>query len=491
MGKEYAQKQYVQYNAVMLVRILCDNPGPRFTRNFDASFVKAVKELLRNSKNDGTQQLLRQMLNALEVNKSHDEGLQGLLHMWRKEMGHAASLSHRPNPRSAQSGSATGTADPYATTPTPNHATVGPVNRTLPPPQELANRIEEARNTAKILLQFIQSTPTEEVLSNELIREFGDRCQSAQRSMQVYINCQNPEPDHDTMQTLIETNEQLSLAGSRYQRALLSARRAMGISPSPSNAPQQGMHAPTAFRSPSEDSRQSAFGPSGGQIPAPTNGIGPQQSLATSTYQAPLGPPPNRLQSQPHAPHLQPVLDRSRFSYTEPHQPASDPFADPVEHNRNPAPSVIQSSTYGSTQRQQSPQTFNIDSEPTYATVQTGTDTSNTSHLATPVSGAPSSPPNRPHAATGDSQYDLSPQGSPQVATSALQASPSLPRPGPGPWHHSNVTQSYIGRQASALNGLTMHGAQSEEDVPEIDGNSQVGRKDQGQMRTSAFGITR
>jgi hypothetical protein len=36
----------LQYNAVMLMRILVDNPGHTFTRNFDAKFVTTIKELL-------------------------------------------------------------------------------------------------------------------------------------------------------------------------------------------------------------------------------------------------------------------------------------------------------------------------------------------------------------------------------------------------------------------------------------------------------------
>lgn len=47
LGRDYATKPAVQYNAIMLVRILSDNPGPTFTRCFDQSFVKTVKELLR------------------------------------------------------------------------------------------------------------------------------------------------------------------------------------------------------------------------------------------------------------------------------------------------------------------------------------------------------------------------------------------------------------------------------------------------------------
>jgi hypothetical protein len=98
--------------------------------------------------------------------------------------------------------------------------------RGLPTPEELAARIEEAKTSAKLLQQVVRSTPTEEVLDNELIKEFADRCQSASRSIQNYIHAENPSPDHETLLTLIETNEQLSNAMSKHQRALLTARKA-------------------------------------------------------------------------------------------------------------------------------------------------------------------------------------------------------------------------------------------------------------------------
>ena len=84
-----------------------------------------------------------------------------------------------------------------------------------------------------MLLQVVQSTPPNEVLGNELIKEFVDRCQSASRSIQGYIHSDNPPPDEDTLLTLIETNDQIATAISRHQRALLQARRAVGATPTP------------------------------------------------------------------------------------------------------------------------------------------------------------------------------------------------------------------------------------------------------------------
>ena len=84
--KNYA-RAYVQYNAVMLVRILSDNPGKTFTRNIDTKFIATVKELLREGRDMSVQQILRETLDSLETNKPNEETLDGLREMWKKEKG--------------------------------------------------------------------------------------------------------------------------------------------------------------------------------------------------------------------------------------------------------------------------------------------------------------------------------------------------------------------------------------------------------------------
>ena len=78
-------RAYVQYNAIMLVRILADNPGKSFTRNIETKFVNTVKELLREGKDISVQQMLRETLEFFEVNKPDDDTLTPLRDMWRKE----------------------------------------------------------------------------------------------------------------------------------------------------------------------------------------------------------------------------------------------------------------------------------------------------------------------------------------------------------------------------------------------------------------------
>ncbi|KAI4723390.1 hypothetical protein E4T48_00558 [Aureobasidium sp. EXF-10727] len=341
-------KSRVQYNAIMLIRILADNPGPSFTRNFDAKFVSTVKDLVKNGRDPSVQQMMRETLDSLEAEKSYDNGLYDLLAMWRQLKGHQARILPQGAYRQI--------APPIPQHPNTQHQRSGG----LPTPQELASRVEEARNTAKILLQLLQSTPPEQVMSNELIKEFSDRCQAAQRSMQEFINCTTPPPDDDTLQTLIETNEQLSLAISRHQRAILQARRALGQSVSPALAPNN------PFASPPPQSQPALHQPT---LQPNSHLVDPQSTYSpvspiNDSFSAPPGPPPGH----PSAPALAP----------------SNPFADPAESNHNH-------------------------------------DLDYTNH------------PHEPR------NYG------PNVDTN--------PRPAYG-----GVTESYMGRQYSAANGLTMHG---------------------------------
>lgn len=152
----------------------------------------------------------------------------------------------------------------------------------------MAARIEEAKTTARLLLQTIQSTPSNELLANDLVREFADRAAAAHRSIQSYMKSEDPAPDEDTMLTLIETTEQLNIAMSKHQRALLQARKAMGLgtpSPQPQREPNQN-----PFTAPPPDQRNAVNPPTSAynHVTKPT----PPDPGPTTTYQPPPGPPP-------------------------------------------------------------------------------------------------------------------------------------------------------------------------------------------------------
>ncbi|KAA8651650.1 uncharacterized protein ATNIH1004_000541 [Aspergillus tanneri] len=210
----------MQYNAIMLIRILIDNPGYTFTRNLDAKFAATVKDLLRQGKDPNVQYFLRDTLDTLETQRQWDEDLAVLLQMWRKEKTKLTRTNSGISWRSQPS--------PQWQNQRPNYFNVRQNSSSLPPPDELVARVSEAKTSAKLLIQFVQSTPPTEILENELIKEFSDRCRVASRAMENYIHSTNPAPDEDTLMTLIETNDELSAALSKHQHALLNARKALG-----------------------------------------------------------------------------------------------------------------------------------------------------------------------------------------------------------------------------------------------------------------------
>jgi hypothetical protein len=83
---------HVQYNAIMLMRILVDNPGHTFTRNIDAKFVTTIKTQLRQGRDWHVQHYLREYLSTLEAQRNWDQDLAPLLQMWSKEK-HKATQS--------------------------------------------------------------------------------------------------------------------------------------------------------------------------------------------------------------------------------------------------------------------------------------------------------------------------------------------------------------------------------------------------------------
>ena len=305
----------------MLIRILADNPGPSFTKNLDKQFADTVKHLLRNGRDPSVAQILKETLDALEREKAYDTNLNTLFAMWRKEKTYMSNAAkqlgiRRLNAPAWTAGQQTqgGFGD----------STSG--SRGLPPPVELAGRIEEARTSAKLLLQLVQSTPANELLGNDLVKEFAERCTTAQRSVQRYIACDNPTPDDDTMLTLIETNEQLSLAASKHQRAILQARRLMGASPSP---PAPVMNNLPASAPPSSLAQTAP--------PPPP----PHDALSAPSLSAPaadpFAPPPPTSNTVPYTsgdsslpPSLQAAPNRQRevANPAKKEEEEEDPFAD-------------------------------------------------------------------------------------------------------------------------------------------------------------------
>lgn len=261
-------------------------------------------------------------------------------------------------------------------------------NKRLPDPIELANRLEEARTSSNLLTQLVANTPSTEVLGNDLIKEFADRCLSASRSIQGYMTAENPGPDNETMESLIDVNEELQQALNNQKRAMLSARKELGLGDRSQNASPQPPEVNGLSRPPMPapaGSSSGAAAPSTWQqvdnVKGKGKGKGKGRQEPDGEYvSSPPGPPPRHSAAGP-----------SRSANVTP--PSADEGQDPF---RDPQ-----------------------------------------------VAASPSS--------SGKGKAAASP------GASALEE----PMYAQEPFHpgFSRPTESYLGRQDSAMNKLTMHGA--------------------------------
>jgi GAT domain len=440
----------------MLTRILTDNPERLFTQNFDKQFVATTKELLRDGKDMSVQQILRETLDYFEAEKSKaNDTLVPLVEMWRKEKSKSARMYgnfavsaieavHNSNPlpdrfKNGPRNLRAPSFDQYQSNSRRSHRSKG-----LPPPDELAARIEEAKTTARLLLQTIQSTPSSELLNNELVREFADRASAAHRSIQLYMSSENPHPDENTMLTLIETNEQLNIAMSKHQRSVLQARKALGAAtpaaPNPQPQPQL--------------SQNVYFNP---QPQAPQNPYGQPPSQALPNKYSQPSQPPQSMYSQPAPQSPQNMYDPpgSTSRQNEDFHPPPGPPPQAKGAVRS------QDYTYSS-----SPPPVPVRNRPISGNLpatQVGVGEN-------PFSDEVAQPqPRRPHAL-----FDAPPRGRPTPPMQPghqppAQYSDMYAQDQQRPSGSYNGTPSYTGRQDSAANHITMHGASAPPNPPAED----------------------
>ena len=213
-------------------------------------------------------------------------------------------------------------------------------NKRLPEPAELVNRLEEARTSAKLLEQVVMNTPPNEFLNNDLIKEFADRCQSASRSIQGYMISENPAPDNETMESLIDTNEQLQAALNQHKRAILNARKHMGLggrTDSNSPLPTPSINGSDRVARWQEEVHASSSGSGGPPMP-PRLPVENDKGKGTERYEPPPGPPPG------HSPSPAGPSGSNRYLPDEPAQGSfEDPFKDPqpAASSSRPGPSVM------------------------------------------------------------------------------------------------------------------------------------------------------
>ena len=210
-----------------------------------------------------------------------------------------------------------------------------PPELTLPSPDELMPRVSEAKSSAELLIQLIQSTPLEDIQGSELIKEFSDRCRAASRAVHTYIGSTDPAPDEQTLATLIETSEGLSKALSKYSHALLDSRKEHGESTGDkAKGPTASQASPPSARlaSLSVSSDSSASSASGAVVNAPrpsssSSSRGNSRRPVSSLYSDSL----DRASSSSSAgPSAIPRSNRnSSYTYRSVDSQSRNPFADP------------------------------------------------------------------------------------------------------------------------------------------------------------------
>lgn len=310
---------------------------------------------------------------------------------------------------------------------------------------------------------MVQSTPQNELPTNELVREFAERAREAHKSVQRYMAAENPGPDDATMMTLIETSEQLNIAMTKHQRAILQARKALGQA---TPTMQQQLNPQDPFNN---------F----------NNNNSSHQYSAPHTMGQSFGPPLQPLQPQPNTFMQTPLVPAPRMgvmggneqSYTPPSGPPpvrrSDNVSNPdfgpapVSPPRDPrAFAAAPISPVQSTQRASYQQ-----STPTTAAAEYGvSDNPFADHNAY---AAPAPVPQPPQSSYSGSDRPSEQTRTPRMplydrtTTAELDANP-YPTPPvtsqarPGYVDGYGPTNSFMHRQESSVNNLNMSGASTE-----------------------------
>ncbi|CAK7204277.1 hypothetical protein SEUCBS139899_007032 [Sporothrix eucalyptigena] len=265
MYKDYWSRPNFVYNAIMLMRILVENPGLTFTRNMDKKFVDTVRDLLRGCQHAHIVHFLIETLQDFESKGAVDEGIGRLVEMWQKEkaksksaysgqsqqqsggQGGRGGLWQRPQPQMWIPPPGQGYGGPGSYNNGPGHANQGgfigpgystsrgPYERghssaaTLPKPRELRKRLDEAKTTAGVLADVVNTTTPAVLLKHDLADDLSARCRRATNQVLEYMNTRDPIPDNHEMAALLATHEVLEQTLHHYHRAVLEARKSLGV----------------------------------------------------------------------------------------------------------------------------------------------------------------------------------------------------------------------------------------------------------------------
>lgn len=100
---------------------------------------------------------------------------------------------------------------------------------TLPKPRELRKRLDEARTTAGVLADVVNTSTPAVLLKHDLADDLSARCRRATNQVLEYMNTRDPTPDNHEMAALLATHEVLEQTLHHYHRAVLEARKSLGV----------------------------------------------------------------------------------------------------------------------------------------------------------------------------------------------------------------------------------------------------------------------
>ncbi|CAK7270620.1 hypothetical protein SEPCBS119000_004181 [Sporothrix epigloea] len=259
--RDYWSQPNFVYNAIMLMRILVENPGLTFTRNMNKKFVDTVRDVLRGCQHAHIVHFLMETLQDFERKGAIDEGMGRLLEMWQKEkiksksvylnqpqqlpggQGERAGQWQQSQPpawpgqgQNAAHSNGQGHASPGGFPgPGSGGSSRGPYERrhgssaTLPKPSELRRRLREAKTTAGVLADVVNTTTPVALLKHDLADDLSSRCHRATNQVLEYLNTRDPIPDNFEMADLLATHEVLEQTLHHYYRTVLEARKSLGI----------------------------------------------------------------------------------------------------------------------------------------------------------------------------------------------------------------------------------------------------------------------
>ncbi|ERS98232.1 hypothetical protein HMPREF1624_05015 [Sporothrix schenckii ATCC 58251] len=266
LHRDYWSRPNFVYNAIMLMRILVENPGMTFTRNMDKKFVDTVRDLLRGCQHAHIVHFLIETLQDFESKGAVDEGIGRIVEMWQKEKAKSKSAYSNQPPRQSQGGQGGLWHRPqqqmwpqqsqnYPGQGNFNYGQGGYVNQggfvgpghdshnsrrgpyerghtsaaTLPKPRELRKRLDEAKTTASVLADVVNTTTQDGLLRHDLADDLSARCRRATNQVLEYMNTHDPIPDNYEMAALLSTHEVLEQTLHHYHRAVLEARKSLGV----------------------------------------------------------------------------------------------------------------------------------------------------------------------------------------------------------------------------------------------------------------------